>query len=50
MDQPEDELKRSLRTATRSLEAAKVSVLLEDAYFVLNRMVDERNGSQKPKE
>jgi len=53
MDQPENELKRALRTAMRSLEAAKVAVSLGDANkhigdavhqlaFVLERLVDER--------
>jgi hypothetical protein len=52
--EPEDELKRGLRAAMRSLEAAKIAILLEDAHqhvvlaihqlaLVLERLVDERS-------
>jgi hypothetical protein len=54
MNQPENELKRALRAATRSLEEANVAVLMEDAHkhisaaihqltFVLERLVEERS-------
>ncbi len=57
VDAVEDELKRALRTAKRSLEEASVTVLMEDAHknisdalhqltFVLERLVEERSDSR----
>jgi hypothetical protein len=54
LDQPENELKRALRTAIRALEAANVATLTDDPHkhiadavhqliFVLGRLVDERS-------
>ena len=57
MEQPEDELKRALRTAKRSVEAAEVvSVSLEEAnklligavhqlVFLVEQLVEERAES-----
>lgn len=59
MSLPEEDMKRALRAATRSLEAAKASVLLEDAHqnvalavqqvvLVLERMIDDERANPPP--
>ena len=59
MSLPEEEIKRALRAATRSLEEAKASVLLEDAHqnvalavqqlvLVLERMIGDERANPSP--